>query len=89
MDGTTYRLYDNIIDGTTIDSFGNVVPNWKKKKLFNSLAYRDENSDKQRAVQAEGNFSLKYDIIQGLSATVQFGVNYLNNHGASYDARTN
>ena len=53
------------------------------------MAYRDENSDKQRAVQAEGNFSLKYDIIQGLSATVQFGVNYLNNHGASYDARTN
>lgn len=89
MDGTTYRLYDNIIDGTTTDSFGNVVPNWKKKKLFNSLAYRDENSDKQRAVQAEGNFSLKYDIIQGLSATVQFGVNYLNNHGASYSARTN
>lgn len=28
-------------------------------------------------------------LFKDLAATVQFGVNYLNNHGASYDARTN
>ena len=81
----SYRLHNKIIEGS--DAFGN--PSWQTNRFLNSLAVRDENDDKQKSMVSNVNATLKYDIIDGLKFSSQFGVDYQDVTEERYQARTN
>ena len=57
------------------------------KFVYSSVADRKYNDNKQRTVSADGNISFKYDIIEGLSATVQGGASILSGLELIYDSK--
>jgi len=81
----TLRLYNRFVD--SVDSDGNLV--WRDQKFFNSVAEREQNENNQKALYANANFSLKYDILPGLSYTGQFGVDFQSNLEQMYSSQKN
>lgn len=81
----TYRLYNKSIEGS--DPLGN--PIWKTTRFLNSVPEREENDHRQKALAANVNLSLEYNIIDGLNSTTQFGIDNQNINEDKYDARTN
>lgn len=81
----TFRLYNKTVDGS--DAFGN--PSWRTSRFRNSVAEREENIDKQSSAVSNVNATLKYDIMDGLKFSSQFGVDYQNIAEERYQARTN
>jgi TonB-linked SusC/RagA family outer membrane protein len=81
----TLRLYNRFVD--SVDSDGNLV--WRDQKFFNSVAEREQNENNQKALYANANFSLKYDILPGLSYTGQFGVDFQSNLEPMYSSQKN
>lgn len=81
----TLRLYNRMVSG--LDADGNPV--FKDYKFFNSVAEREQNENTQKALYVNANFSLKYDIMQGLSYTGQFGVDFQSNLEQMYSSQKN
>ena len=81
----TLRLYNRMVSG--LDADGNPV--FKDYKFFNSVAEREQNENNQKALYVNANFSLKYDIMQGLSYTGQFGVDFQSNLEQMYSSQKN
>ena len=81
----TLRLYNRMVSG--LDAEGNPV--FKDYKFFNSVAEREQNENNQKALYVNANFSLKYDIMQGLSYTGQFGVDFQSNLEQMYSSQKN
>jgi TonB-linked SusC/RagA family outer membrane protein len=81
----TFRLYNKSITG--IDALGNPV--WQRSRFLNSVAEREENDDRQKAAVANVNGILTYNILQGLTSTTQFGIDYQGLNEDRYNARTN
>ena len=81
----TFRLYNKTLTG--LDGLGNPV--WQTSRFLNSVAEREENDDRQKAAVTNVNAILKYDIVQGLSSTTQFGIDYQGLNEDRYSARTN
>lgn len=79
------RLYNTMISGSNPDG----TPKWVKSRYLNSVAEREENIDNQKAWYFTGNFQLRWDIIEGLSYTGQFGFDYQSRRSEEYNARTN
>lgn len=83
-DGFTYRLYNDFVDGR--DAEGNLI--WKHSKFFkNSIVERELNENIQKTFATDGNLLLQYKIIEGLTATAQFGVSYQHGHETLYKSR--
>lgn len=78
----SYRLY-NYYSRSTEEYKPELV-----KFFSNGVPERDENDNRQRTIYGNINTSLKYDIIKGLSATVQFTASYNGIHEDIYYART-
>ena len=70
-DGVTPRLYNCY--SREVDSYDPQM----YKFIYSSVADRKYNDNQQRTISADGSVSLKYDIIDGLSATVQGGASVL------------
>ena len=81
----TLRLYNQFVDG--IDDDGNLI--YRKQKFFNSVAEREQNENRQEALYANANFSLRYDILPGLQYTGQFGIDFQNNLEQMYSSQKN
>lgn len=79
------RLYNQYVSG--IDAEGNLI--YTRTKFFNSVAEREQNQNNQKALYASANFSLRYDILQGLSYTGQFGVDFQSNLEQLYSSQKN
>lgn len=81
----TLRLYNRMV--SCVDADGNPV--FKDYKFFNSVAEREQNENTQKALYVNANFSLKYDILPGLSYTGQFGVDFQSNLEQMYSSQKN
>ena len=81
----TLRLYNQFVDG--VDADGNPV--YRKQKFFNSVAEREQNENTQKALYVNANFSLRCDIMEGLSYTGQFGVDFQGNLEQMYSSQKN
>lgn len=57
--------------------------------FFNSLAERDENTNRQRTFNTISSAALKYEFIPGLTLSASFGVHYIGTYEDIYQARTN
>jgi TonB-linked SusC/RagA family outer membrane protein len=68
----TYRLNYRTIDGRAPD--GSLV--YTDNRFRNSLAEREQNDNNQNTFALQSNVRLKYDIVDALSFTTQFGVDY-------------
>lgn len=80
-DGVTPRLYNYY--SREVNSYDPQM----YKFVYSSVADRKYNDNKQRTVSADGNISFKYDIIEGLSATVQGGASILSGLELIYDSK--
>lgn len=83
-DDGSYRLYYPIVEK---DASGNPLP--KDEKFRNSLAVRDENDNRQRTFSNKTNALLRYNIIDGLNISGQFGIDYNSTQEDMYKAMTN
>ena len=81
----SFRLYNKTLAG--LDASGNPV--WQTSRFLNSVPEREENDNKQKAAVTNVNAILKYDILEGLSSTTQFGIDYQGLNEDLYSARTN
>ena len=79
------RLYNTLISGSNPDG----TPKWVTNRYLNSVAEREENINNQKAWYFTGNLQLRWDIMQGLSYTGQFGLDYQSRRSEEYSARTN
>lgn len=79
------RLYNKLISGSNPDG----SPKWVTNRYLNSVAEREENINNQKAWYFTGNLQLRWDIIDGLSYTGQFGLDYQSRRAEEYSARTN
>lgn len=79
------RLYNKLISGSNPDG----SPKWVTNRYLNSVAEREENINNQKAWYFTGNLQLRWDIIEGLSYTGQFGLDYQSRRAEEYSARTN
>lgn len=81
----TFRLYNQTV--SEIDINGNPV--WQISRFLNSVAEREENDYTQKAAVTNVNAILGYQIIENLSSTTQFGIDYQSLNEDRYSARTN
>ena len=79
------RLYNKVISGSNPDG----TPKWVTNRYLNKVAEREENIDNQKAWYFTGNFQLRWDIMQGLAYTGQFGLDYQSRRSEEYSERTN
>lgn len=84
-DDGSMRLYNTTISGSNTDG----TPKYVTRRYLNSVAEREENIDNQKAWYLTGNLQLRWDIIEGLAYTGQFGVDYQSRFAEEYNARTN
>lgn len=70
-DGVTPRLYNYF--SKEVNSYAPQM----YKFVYSSVADRKYNDNKQRTIAADGDITLKYEIFDGLTATVQGGANVL------------
>lgn len=81
----TFRLFNKSLAG--LDPNGNPV--WQTSRFLNSVAEREENDNRQKAAVSNVNALLEYDIVEGLTSTTQFGIDYQGLNEDRYSARTN
>ncbi|MBO9592683.1 MAG: SusC/RagA family TonB-linked outer membrane protein [Niabella sp.] len=81
----SYRLYNKKITG----SDENGIPTYSLVKFFNLVARREENDDIQKAKIFDNNFKATYRILDGLTSTTQYGINFSEVKQRIYAARTN
>lgn len=81
----TFRLYNKTL--SALDPLGNPV--WQKSRFLNSVAEREENDNRQKAAVSNVNALLEYAIMEGLTSTTQFGIDYQGLNEDRYSARTN
>lgn len=79
----SYRLYYDYIENK------NGIPTIKSSRFFNSLPEREENDNKQRTLANMTTGSLKYNVIDGLLLTGEFGLDYTSALEETYNAMTN
>lgn len=70
-DGVTPRLYNYF--SKEVNSYSPEM----RKFVYSSVADRKFNDNQQRTLAVDGDVSLKYEIIEGLTATAQAGANIL------------
>ena len=80
-DGVTPRLYNCY--SREVDSYDPQM----YKFVYSAVADRTYNDNQQRTISADGSVSLKYDIIDGLSATVQGGASVLSGLELIYNSK--
>lgn len=84
-DGYTYRLYNKYVSGRDPQT-GELI--WDESKfLDNTIADRELNDNTQKTFLTEGNLSLQYEVLEGLTATAQFGVSYQHGYETMYESR--
>lgn len=84
-DGYTYRLYNRYVSGRNSET-GELI--WDESKFWdNTIATRELSDNTQKTFSTDGNLSLQYEIIEGLTATAQFGVSYQHGYETIYDSR--
>ena len=84
-DGYTYRLYNRYVSGRNQQT-GELI--WDESKFWdNSIAERELNDHTQKTFSTDGNISLQYEILEGLTATAQFGVSYQHGYETEYESR--
>lgn len=81
----TLRLYNKAVSGVNPD--GSLK--YSQQKFWNSVAEREQNINNQKAWFINSNFMLRYDILQGLAYTGQFGYDYQSNLEEVYNSRNN
>ena len=81
----TFRLYNKTL--SDMDAAGN--PIWQTSRFLNSVAEREENDSQQRAAVTNVNAIMRYTILEGLTATTQFGIDHQSLNEDRYYARTN
>jgi TonB-linked SusC/RagA family outer membrane protein len=81
----TFRLYNKTF--SSFDHLGNPV--WQTSRFLNSVAEREENDHMQKAAVTNVNAVLEYAILDGLTSTTQFGIDYQGLNEDRYSARTN
>lgn len=81
----TMRLYNTVISGSNADG----SPKWVTNRYLNEVAEREENIDNQKAWYLTGNLSLQWNILDGLTYTGMFGVDFQSRRSEAYNARTN
>lgn len=81
----TFRLYNKTL--SALDPLGNPV--WQTSRFLNSVAEREENDNRQKAAVSNVNALLEYAIMEGLTSTTQFGIDYQGLNEDRYSARTN
>lgn len=83
-DGYTYRLYNRSVE--SLDKDGN--PIWKDVRfLDNGIAKRDLNDNKQKTFETTANLTAQYEILNGLTASAQFGAKYQHSYETLYASR--
>lgn len=82
-DDGSYRMYSDYIEEVS------GVATTKSRRFFNSVAEREENDNKQRTIANLTSASLVYDVIDGLKATGQFGIDYSSSNENIYNAMSN
>lgn len=84
-DGYTYRLYNRYVSGRD-ETTGELI--WDDSKFWdNTIAERELNDHTQKTFSTDGNLSLQYEILEGLTATAQFGVSYQHGYETEYESR--
>lgn len=84
-DGYTYRLYNRYVSGRDAAT-GELT--WDDSKFWdNTIAERELNDHTQKTFSTDGNLSLQYEILEGLTATAQFGVSYQHGYETEYESR--
>lgn len=81
----SYRLYYRMIEG--IGSNGE--PNWIDRRYFNAVAEREQNDNDQRTFAFQGNYRLIYKLLDHLTYTGRFGVDYLSSDENIYSSMKN
>lgn len=79
------RLWNTMINGSNPDG----TPKWATQRYLNSVAEREENIENQKAWFLTGNFQLRWEIMDGLAFTGQYGLDYQSRRSEEYNARTN
>lgn len=82
----TLRLYNMVVDGLNADGTPHFV---KRRFTSNSVGERDQNDNNQKTWYLHTNFTLKYDILPGLSYTGQFGYDYTSTLEEAYSSQKN
>ena len=82
LDGVTPRLYNYYSDDT--DKYNPVL----KKFVYSAVPERDLSDNIQRSLSVDGNATLKYRILEGLTFTSMFGINALNILELIYNPKT-
>ena len=81
----SFRLYNREV---VADDQGN--PTYRDYKfLDNSVAEREQNTNQQRALVVNANFMLGVDILEGLSYTGRFGIDFQSNLEEMYNSSKN
>lgn len=82
---STLRLYNRMLNG--LDAAGE--KKWSDTKFFNTVAEREENTNKQNTFYTNGNIQLKYNVIAGLDYTCQVGLDLQNSKEETYASSKN
>ncbi len=81
----SYRMFNKIVVGKEND--GSLV--WEKVKFINKVAEREENDNSQFTLASFSSVLLKYNILEGLEFTSQFGIDYQSVFENTYQSSTN
>lgn len=81
----SYRMYYRMIEGMG----PNGEPNWIDRRYFNAVAEREQNDNDQRTFAFQGNYRLIYELLDGLTYTGRFGVDYLSSDENIYNSMKN
>lgn len=81
----TFRLLNMKVTGVNPDG----SPKFQKHKFLNSVAVREQNTNKQKALYVSPNFMLRYEPLKGLSYTGQFGIDFQSNVEEMYSSMKN
>lgn len=83
-DGYTYRLYNQYVSGVSDDG----ELEWTQSKFWdNTIADRELSSNQQRNFTTDANLAIDCKVIEGLTATTQFGVSYSHNYEKIFYSR--
>lgn len=82
----TLRLYNMEVDGLNADG----TPHFTKKRFIsNSVLEREQNDNNQKTWYLRSNFTLKYEILKGLTYTGQFAYDYNSTLEETYSSQKN
>lgn len=81
----TFRLVNKAVKSINPDG----TPVYELQKFMNSVAEREQNINNQKAWFVNTNFMVRYDIMDGLAYTGQFGYDFQSNLEQVYSSRNN